>query len=80
MSDPEYPSVYEAKYCISSLFKVLGVFFNKLEIRANLAISSGSGIIILFSNLLLIAGSSPQGILVAPRTKIPVSSFPTPYI
>lgn len=32
----------------------------------------------LFSNLLLIAASKPHGILVAPKTKIPSSSFPTP--
>lgn len=41
---------------------------------------SGKGIIILFSNLLLMAGSKPQGIFVAPKTNIPSMSFPTPYI
>jgi len=48
--------------------------------NANLAGKSGKDIYILFSNLLLTAASIPHGILVAPKTKTPVSSLPTPYI
>jgi len=48
--------------------------------RDALALASGKGIKILLSNLLLIAGSKPHGILVAPKTKTPSSSLPTPYI
>lgn len=46
----------------------------------NLASNYGSDMYILLSNLLLMAGSKAQGKLVAPRTKTPVSSWPTPCI
>ncbi|EDZ68639.1 hypothetical protein AWRI1631_164190 [Saccharomyces cerevisiae AWRI1631] len=45
-----------------------------------LAAKSGNGIYILLSNLLLMALSSCHGIFVAPRTKTPWESFPTPFI
>lgn len=41
---------------------------------------SGSGMWILFSNLLLMAGSSSHGVLVAPKTRIPLLLLPTPCI
>lgn len=44
----------------------------------NLAGSSGRGMYILFSNLLRMAESKTHGIFVAPNTKMPSMSLPTP--
>lgn len=75
---PSYPSVRSAKYSISLSSRLLGVFPSCFLNKASLAAWSGRGIYILFSNLLRTAVSRAQGILVAPRTRIPVSSWPTP--
>jgi hypothetical protein len=79
-SDPEYPSESSPSFYRLSYVKSFGVFPNFIANISALAAASGSGIYILFSNLLLIAESSSQGTLVAPNTKIPSLSNPTPCI
>ena len=93
ISAPEYPSVLRASSIKSLLLSSCGVEPTLSSNILNLAFSSGRGMYILFSNLqhyrlvmpthyhthlLLIAWSSDQGRLVAPNTKIPLLSTPTP--
>lgn len=78
ISAPEYPSLLFA-----NSFKFSSVNWVGVLPKCNLNIvrragSSGNGIYILFSNLLRIAASNTHGIFVAPSTKMPSVSFPTP--
>ena len=75
-----YPLVLSAScrysLCTSSQ-GVLPTLSSNMRFRAS---GPGNGIYIRFSNRRLMALSSAHGMLVAPRTKTPVSSLPTPFI
>mmetsp|Transcript_11900 Transcript_11900/g.17856 ORF Transcript_11900/g.17856 Transcript_11900/m.17856 type:complete len:202 (+) Transcript_11900:508-1113(+) len=80
ISDPLAPSVISPKVSKSSSVIEEGVSpkFN-FTIKV-LACASGSGIYTRFSKRRRIAESSSQGTFVAPSTKTPLESFPTPSI
>mmetsp|Transcript_3097 Transcript_3097/g.6424 ORF Transcript_3097/g.6424 Transcript_3097/m.6424 type:complete len:360 (+) Transcript_3097:929-2008(+) len=80
ISDPEKNSVLRASSRMSSSLKLLGVSPILSLNSSALATSSGRGMYTLRSKRLLIAGSSSHGMLVAPRTRMPSESLPTPCI
>lgn len=73
-----YPSDLLPNSFKSSSVNVVCVFPRWILNMVTRACSSGRGIYIRLSNLLRMAESSTQGILVAPNTKIPSVSWPTP--
>lgn len=80
ISDPEYPSVISPSFLNSAWVTLCGVsptFSSNILVRA---CSSGRGMKIRRSKRRRIALSSCHGIFVAPNTRTPLGSFPTPYV